>query len=304
MKHQDISNEADELWRLLSEEENWESRYSRNAFEKIDQERLEEEAAAIDLFQPWLHILETSIGWLSAVWAVLAERVYGEENKSKLLLSTWSLLSSSCNYAASVRVLVKSGLDNPARGVARALDEHLAACIAILHQPDLAEGFHSAQDHDTASQFWFKNFNTKRLKKHLNATEKSAGIPPDVSRELRDWRENELNAFSQTIHPNFVAGFMAANPQDARDLEKVGLGIFGKLSANSERTLNHSCKTIMYFSMVGGELLLNGQDSIPPLIEIDETNTSHQDILIGRKALLELNRRYWDYEIYPDSEMS
>ena len=281
-----------ELWNKYFQDAGLKTQYQDNFDEFLDNLRKEEERKACEKFQPWLSLLEDSIQWLGNIWAILHRKISDEESDvTPLLRSTWSLLSSSINHAVAVRSLVISGLDNPARGAARILDEYLCTCIAVLNNPDIAEGFQAAQSPEEASQFWYENFNTKKLKKHLNNVERSVGLEGHISHEFREWRDHELNGFSQVIHPTFVAGVMASGiyePEDSR------LGIFGKLSAASERTLVHACKAFWYFSCFGFMLLFNEHNGVKPLIEFDKNDEMHQMALIGREVIQTINREHWE----------
>lgn len=304
MNVESIRKESLELWDKYFHDAHRESQYDKQFRDFIDNLRKSEEENAETCLQPWLQIFEDEIQWLSNIWGILSRKMDGDGGNDALLLSIWSLVSASCNYAVAVRLLVISGLDNPARSAARSLDEHLCTCIAILNKPELAAGFQSSQFHEEASQFWYENFNSKKLRKHLNAVERSVGLEPHISREFREYRDNELNYFSQTTHPTYLSGVFAANAIDVANTDKVASGIFGKLSASSERTLNHACKSIWYFSRFGFLLLFNDHNGNNPLIELDKEDEMHQMAVIGRDVLQKLNLEYWEYTKYPELENS
>lgn len=233
MNVESIHKKSLELWDKYFRDAHRESQYDKEFRVFIDNLRKNEEENAEAALQPWLQIFEDEIQWLSNIWGILSRKIDADGDNDELLLSTWSLVSSSCNYAVAIRLLVISGLDNPARAAARSLDEHLCTSIAILNKPELATGFQSSQFHADASQFWYENFNNKKLRKHLNAVERNVGLEPHMSKELREYRDNELNSFSQATHPTYLSGVMAANVIDVANTDKVALGVFGKLSASS-----------------------------------------------------------------------
>jgi len=300
MSNKNIIIESKDLWDRYFSDAKRESQYDEEFKKFLDDIRRKEEEKAQNLLQPWLHIYEDCIQWLVNIWGILSRMVDEGEGENALLLSAWSLISSSCNHAISVRLLVKSGLDNPARGAVRALDEHLCACIAILNQPDLANGFHGCQNDEDSSRFWYDNFNTKKLRKHLNAVERSLGVEQHVSWEFREWRENELNYFSQTIHPTFLSGVLATRAVDVEDPNLMVPAVFGCLTAASERTLKHACKSLWYFSCFGFLLLFNEHAGKKPLITLDKEDEMHQMAVVGRKVVQELNFKYWEFTKYPE----
>lgn len=292
-----IRRESLALWSEYFRDAHRDSVYDEEFRCFIDKLRMQAEESSASALQPWLHILEDSIQWLANIWGILSRKIQSSGDNDKLLLSIWSLVSSSCNYAISARLLVISGFDNSARSIVRALDECLCVCITILYRPELAVGFQSSQSHEETSKFWYENFNTKRLRKHLNAVEADLGVEAHISREFREYRDHELSYFSQTIHPSYLAGVMAAHVFD-ENTGDAALGLFGKLSPASERTLSHACKTIWYFSRFGFLLLFNEVNGQKPLVVVDKDDEMHQMVIVGREVLSKLNLRYWQHQTF------
>jgi hypothetical protein len=294
-----IKEESEAYWTEYFQSAQRECQYGRNFQNFLDTIRSEQEKKASDHLQPWLQILEDSIQWLANIWGILSRKMEAANNDA-YLLSAWSLLSNACNLAVSARLLVISGLDNSARGVVRALDEHLCVCIVILNMPELAKGFQASQFHEDASQFWYDNFNTKRLRKHLNSVERDLGVEAHVSKEFRQWRDEELSYFSQSIHPTFLSGVMAANAIDIENTDIVSVAVLGKLTAGSERTLAYACHSMWYFSRFGFLMLFNEHKGKKPLIQLEKEDEMHQMAVIGRDVLQKLNMKYWEHTNYPE----
>lgn len=251
--------------------------------------------------QPWLHILEDSIQWLANLAAIL-DRLNASQRLGNAERAIWAMVGASCAHAVAVRRLVLSGLDTPARAEARILDEHLCACIAFLHDRPLAEAFQRCQTNDEAAQFWFKNLNTKALRKHLNAVERTVGLEPIVSADMRAWRANEVDWFSQGVHPSYLGAAMTTLTLSAENPDAHGPAFLGMASACSDRTLNFTCKSIWYFACFGFMILFNEHDSNPPVIALDKEDEIHQLAVVGRYVIQRLNLKYWEYEIFPAAE--
>lgn len=288
-----IRRESLELWREYFRDAHRVPVYDEEFRCFVDKFRLQAEQGSASALQPWLHILEDSIQWLANIWGILSRKINSHGN-DELLLSVWSLISSSCNYAVSARLLVVSGFDNSARSIVRALDEYLCVCIAVLYRPELAVGFQASQSPEETSRFWYENFNTKRLRKHLNSVEAELGLEPHISREFREFRDYEVSYFSQTIHPTYLAGVMAANVFDESTGETT-FGLFGRLSPASERTLSYACKSIWYFSRFGFLLLFNEVNGNKPLVVVDKDDEMHQVVIVGREVISKLNLKYWQH---------
>ncbi|TDQ75493.1 hypothetical protein [Paraburkholderia silvatlantica] len=297
MTYEEIRNEARELWLQFFRDAWRECQYEAEFAEFIGTHELKSEKKVVDKLQPWLHILDDSIQWLANLWAILDRRAYGQQEVSSQLKCAWVLLGASCAHAVAVRRLVLSGLDGPARAAARALDEHLSACIAMLHDDELAAGFQATESPD---EFWYRNLNTKALKKHLNAVESNCGLDPSISVDMREWRHGELRTFSQTVHPSYLAAALTMKTFAADAPETVANAILGSASAASERTLDFACKTIWYFSRFGFFLIYNGYGGRSAVLQLDKEDEMHQMVVVGRDVLSVLNKKYWEYKIYPE----
>jgi hypothetical protein len=273
-----------------------------NSFVKLIVEREQEsEAIAATHLQPWLHILEDSIQWLANLAAIL-DRLNADSALDNAGRAIWAMTGASCAHAMAVRRLVLSGLDAPARAEARSLDEHLCACIAFLHDRDLAKRFQQCQEKEAAANFWYDHLNTKRLRKHLNAVERAVGLEPIVSVDMRAWRANEIDWFSQAIHPSYLGAALTTRTLSAANPDSHGPAFLGMASACSDRTLNFACKSIWYFACFGFMMLFNEHNSQTPIIQLNKDDEMHQMAVCGRYVLQRLNKKYWSHEIYPATE--
>ena len=275
--------------------------YDSNFAKLIAERERESEQIVGKHLQPWLQILEDSIQWLANLTGIL-DRLNTDEKLENAERSIWALVGASCAHAIAVRRLVLSGLDTPARAEVRTLDEHLCACIAFLHDRKLAEHFQQCQSKKEANQFWYKHLNTKELKKHLNAVEQAVGLEQIISSDMRAWRGNEIEWFSQAVHPSYLGAALATHTLSAADPDVTGPSFLGMASACSERTLHFACKSIWYFSRFGFMMLFNEYKSMLPVISLEKDDEMHQVVVVGRQVLQELNQKYWSYEIFPSAE--
>jgi len=296
-----IRDESLAEWRQGFADACRQSQYDTSFVELLAERERESEAVVGKHLQPWLHILEDSIQWLANLAAIL-DRLNTDGVLNSAERAIWAMVGASCAHAMAVRRLVLSGLDTPARAEARTLDEHLCACIAFLHDRELAERFQQCQTKDDAARFWYENLNTKALRKQLNAVERTVGLEPIVSADMRAWRSNEIDWFSQAIHPSYLGAALTTLTLSAENPDKHGPAFLGLASACSDRTLNFACKSIWYFACFGFMMLFNEHNSQPPVIPVDKEDEMHQLAVVGRYVIQRLNRRYWSHEIYPSAE--
>jgi hypothetical protein len=294
----DIRKEALAEWTQGFADACRQNQYDSNFIDLLAERERDSEAIAAKHLQPWLHILEDSIQWLANLAAIL-DRLNSDGSLNNAEKTIWAMVGASCGHAMAVRRLVISGLDTPARAEARILDEHLCACIAFLHDRELAKQFQQCQSKEDAEQFWYKNLNTKALRKHLNAVERTVKVEPIVSADMRAWRSNEIEWFSQAIHPSYLGAVLTTLTISATDPDRHGVAFLGLASACSDRTLNFACKSIWYFACFGFMMLFNEHNSQPAVIPVNKEDEMHQVAVVGRYVIQRLNRRYWSYEIYP-----
>jgi len=296
MDPKEIRREAKQLWKVYFRDVMRKCQYEKNFGKLLRQQEAQAEKEAIVHLQPWLQILEESIQWLANLAGIL-DRLVDENCKSNSLRMAMVLVGASCTHAVALRRLVLSGLDSPARAILRSLDEHLTACIVLLHDRDLANAFQRAQDLQDASEFWHKNLTTKAINKRLNKIEMELGLDAESSQEIREWRKEEIKTYSQAIHPSYVSAALAMKTMCASEPNTHRISILGRASALSERTLNYACKIIWYFSRLGFLFLFNKYNEFPPFIELDKEDEMHQMVVIGRDVINELNKKYWEFSI-------
>lgn len=301
MDSKEIKKEARELYETYFASVKRESQYNYDFEQLIRQQEKQAEQDVIEFLQPWFQILEESIQWLANLAAIL-DRLIVDSDVSNAHRTAWALVGASCAHSLAIRRLVLSGLDSSARAILRSLDEHLIACIVLLHDRDMAEMFHNAQDINDANRFWYEKLRTKDLSKRLTQIEKELGFDQESSRELREWKQEETKIQSQSLHPAFISSAIAIRPICASDPDSCRTSILGCASALSERTLNYACKSIWYFSRLGFLFLFNELNGKPPYIELKKDDEMYQMVLIGRDVLSKLNLKYWDYEIYREEK--
>ncbi len=298
MNTNEIKKETKDLYDGYFASVNRECQYDDRFEQLINKQENQAKRDVIGYLQPWVQILEESIQWLANLTAIF-DRLISDKAVSNAHRTAWSLIGASCLHSVAIRRLVLSGLDFSAKAILRSLDEHLTACVVLLHDRDMAEMFQTAQDADDANRLWYEKLRTKNLTKRLNQIERDLGFDQEASREMREWRQEEIKIQSQSLHPTYLSSALGVNPICASDQERWKSSILGGASALSERTLNYACKAIWYFSRIGFLFLFNEYNGKPPYIKLRRDDEMHQMVVIGRDVLSTLNLKYWDYECYP-----
>lgn len=297
MNTERIKKEAKDLYQGYFESVNRECQYDDHFDQLIIQHEKQATREIIGHLQPWVQILEESIQWLSNLTAIL-DRLVSDEAVSNAHRAAWALIGASCVHSVAILKLVLSGLDFSARAILRSLDEHLTTCIILLPDREMAEMFQKAQDADDANKFWYENLRAKDLNRRLNQIERELGFDQEASRQMREWRQEEIKIQSQALHPAYLSSALGIQSICVSDPSSCKISILGGASALSERTLNQACKTIWYFSRLGFLFLFNEYNGNPPYIKLKKDDEMYQMVVIGRDVLSKLNLKYWDYECH------
>ena len=282
-----IKDEIEKSWSYFEKKVNFGILYSDDFGEFLSEVQGECNQDIEELLQPWEQVYDEWLHWLSALTVILLEQDRKENNQ--YLKTIFHLTGASTSYANSLRLLLRSGYDTPARSLARILDEHLTTCIVFLYSPTIATEFANCETEKESNHFWFKHLSKDKITKHLNVIEadlaKSKNTTADHSEYFRKWRTTEIKSYSRTIHPSNIGSAMATYTRSLKNPEMYELAIFGQASASSRRTIEFACNSIWYFSIYGSYLLLNSTSDRKPVIKVDSTNRDQAYVVIGKNVM-------------------
>lgn len=199
---------------------------------------------AYSMLEPYIVAFEQCILYLfvSSLWTT--HRIENDRSLAPIAL----LIGAACNFAVSIRRLVLSGLDAPARALLRPFLDHLLACIVLINDDALRHAFTTADDFESAKKFWLKNLTHDKIVAKISETLTNYGLNDEYKKELFDYLQQERQMQSQVIHPgNVGAGASVVDYNDSGDPE---LMLLGKASSNSERTLCSASFFVHLFSVI------------------------------------------------------
>lgn len=286
-----IYDEIDERWRRVYADMHRDPS-PRNGFNELLQEaETEARAATKNALQPQLAFFEFGLEFLSYVHIALSSTdSLGPSNERSR--AAWVLTGSAVSFGVSIRSLVISGLDTPARALLRTYVETLLLCTAVLHDPALGDAYVAADTDAKIKDFWHSTVSPKRLHERINAIEKSIGLEKEVIDQLTDWRREEYEILSQSSHLSFSAAAMTAVTATLSDKEIVAPAIFGLASAHSPRTIFYASATTWYFSRLSNPVLL-GKKAGECAIVLDKENEWHQRLVAARDTLSDVMMKHW-----------
>ena len=111
--------------------------------------------------------------------------------------------------------------------------------------------------------------------------------------ELTEWRRQEYEVMSQSSHLSYLASTMTCLPELIDREEQYGIGIFGRASANSHRTVSYAARMIWYFSRVSYNKIIGSVNSKDSLLTVNKEDENHQSIVIGAEVLSAITLKYW-----------
>lgn len=288
-----IYSEIEELWEECYADAQREPP-GRSAFHDLCQQlRDENRHIGTERLQPWLGILEFGLEWLSYIhFALSNENEIGPRHDN--CRAPWALVGASTAFGLSLRELCLSGFDTRARSLLRSYTESLFLCLATLDDKDLADRYANSEDDARIKDFWHTVASPKNLHVRINELERKYGFPEDLVKEMTDWRRTEYEVLSQSSHLSYLAACMTCLPAQLTDHETHQVGILGRASANSIRTVSYAARTTWYFSRLGFPMIVGKDKDDGGLLQVDKENDWHQRIVIGRDVLSRVTVANWD----------
>ncbi|WP_207621435.1 hypothetical protein [Chelativorans oligotrophicus] len=248
-------------------------------------------AATTTAFQPHLAIFEFGLEFLSYVHIALSSADEpGPSNEHTR--AAWALTGAAVSFGVSIRSLVISGLDTPARALLRTYVETLFLCIAVLHDRALGEAYVAADSDPRIKDFWHSTASPKRLHERIIAIEKKIGLDKDLVDMMTTWRREEYEILSQSSHLSYLAAVLTALSHKLDDEKVVAPALFGVASAHSPRTIFYAAATTWYFSRLSNPVLLGKREGECAIV-LDKENEWHQRMVAARDTLSNVMLKHW-----------
>ncbi|MCP3929940.1 MAG: hypothetical protein GY705_12670 [Bacteroidetes bacterium] len=287
-----VKNEIIELWSKYEKKTPFGKLYFPDISEFLIEVQKECYEEVDQHLQPWSQILDEWIYWIGALALLLEKNAKKCTNGSTI----FKIIGSSVAYANSLRILIRSGYDTPARSLARVLDEHLCASLIFIHYPALAVEFGNCETEDESNHFWYKHLRSKKVTHHLNSIEQELatikGVTADYSEDFRGWRTRAIRNFSRAIHPSNIGAATSTYTNSLSEEGQYKLAIFGQASSASWRTIDFICKSMFYFAVYGTYLLFNDTPRRPAFLKLNSADKEQVFVVIGQDVLTEVMIKY------------
>jgi hypothetical protein len=245
-----------------------------------------------DYLQPWLAIFELGLDWLGEVHLGLNhEQELGPRDPRCRV--PWALIGSATAFGWALRHACLTGFDTPGRALLRTYVESLFLCLAVLYDRSLSDLYQAADTDEKVVTFWHTHASPKNLHRRVIEIEKSLGFDAAHIQEMTAWRRREYEVMSQSSHLSYIAACMTCVPVSIEDEEIHRMGIFGRASANSRRTIGYAARTAWYFCRLSHGKILGVPGDGESLLTLNKDDETHQAIVIGRDVLSAITRKHW-----------
>ncbi|RWL82022.1 MAG: hypothetical protein EOR67_18055 [Mesorhizobium sp.] len=197
------------------------------------------------------------------------------------------------SFGVSIRSLVISGLDTPAKALLRTYVETLLLCVAVLHDRPLGLAYIAADTDAQIKDFWHSVVSPKKLHEKVISIERKIGLDNEIVEGMASWRREEYEILSQSSHLSYLAAALTSLSPELGDEDMFTTAIFGRATKNSHRTIFYAAATTWYFSRLSNQVLL-GKDAAKCAILLDKENDWHQRMVAARDTLSHMMLKFWD----------
>lgn len=284
-----ITEEIDALWSELGKRVQAPLYGDHEVTELLDDVQSECSALGRDSFEPWLAIFQQGIQWLAHLHASL-DSAFRSGAVPKDDRTPIAFIGAASAYAVSVRHLTLSGLDSPARALARVLAESLNLATAVAQDPRLRDSIRAPESPEDVNRYWYENLRPKHMARVLDQAERSLGIDDETRADLRAERESQARWLSQFTHPSWVVSELTCMPISTVDPALHKLGTLGQSTPFSIHTLDTGMKAIWLFARVGYVIVRRTFGDWEP----DRDNDIDVGTVVGHRVFCELVERHWE----------
>jgi hypothetical protein len=290
LREPSIYDEIEEHWRAVFADMNRDPPPRDGFSELLLEAESEARVTSRTAFQPHLAIFEFGLEFLAYVHIALSSTGLGPSNEQTR--AAWALTGSAVSFGVSIRSLVISGLDTPARALLRTYVEALLLCTAVLHDRALGEAYVAADTDTQIKGFWHSTASPKRLHERIIAIEKKTGFDKETIDAMTNWRRDEYEILSQSSHLSYIAAALTTLGLKHGDKKVFAPAMFGLASAHSPRTIFYAAATTWYFSRLSNRVLL-GKKAEECAIVLDRENEWHQRMVAARDTLSDVMLKHW-----------
>lgn len=248
-------------------------------------------SATMTAFQPNIAIFEFGLEFISYVHIVLSSKDAPGPSSGRVR-AAWALTGAAISFGASIRSLVISGHDTPARALLRTYVEALFLCIAVLYDQNLADAYVAAESDEQVKNFWHTKASPKNLHKKIIDIEKQFGLEQQEMDEMKNYRIHEYEALSQSSHLSYAVSVMTIFAEEITKKDHYTFGSFGAASSGLHRTIHYAMVTTWYFSVMTRSVLL-GKEGEKFAILLDKEDEWQQKMWASSQVLSELVLKYY-----------
>ena len=169
-----------------------------------------------------------------------------QDNEDIYERRAYALLSGAiAHYLFCLRQLSVKGLDVGARAICRITSEYIDT-LALLLEKDLAQVFCESQEPEAANKFWHTHLSKGKLSDINDNFYRKLNLSSDQIKEDKKWHREETSVLSSTIHPSFMAAYIASSSGSWEQKNVLG-AYLGGFDYSQFRTIRYILIKILVF---------------------------------------------------------
>ncbi len=238
----------------------------------------------VPTFDAWITVLDEYTSWFISLSATCLTEQKTTSNPTPELKAFSVLFAAITSHLISIRHLVSTGHDLPAKQVLRSLGEYVDLILVLHFKPNLIAEFVKEKNYGKNNDFWHKNISKGKARAVIDQALKQLLFKEqDALDEWKKLRKEEDSILSESVHPSFIACFMSLiGPVNSQLHGNAFLGI---KSETAIRTIRYTIFSLTEFMKIGVLLPFTGNKVHGALVKHDDKNPIHQHVKHGRDVL-------------------
>jgi len=142
----------------------------------------------------------------------------------------------------SIRSLVLSGFDVPAKILMRSVVEYADVLFLLFTRPELVPAYAGVESFEEANQFWHRHLKSLKARKAAYESLSPGAMAGGAFVDLLGYQKQEEELMALSAHGAYVAAWMSSfpgSPASVEDGRIVWPGYLGAVSDHSTRTLDY-----------------------------------------------------------------
>lgn len=239
----------------------------------------------------WLTLLDEALHCLLTMYE-FADELSVEKDVSAITFR--ALLARGCALTVAIRRLIKTGLEDVARIVARSLLENLDLALVCLANRNFAQQYHSALEDERydANEFWREHISGDRLNEKVRRVFSSTNMTEEQVNFYFANRKLSKRQFSGSVHSSAHSALFSDGIPSLSEPGMISTSILGHISLYSPGALSFIVMEVRRFGVIFFHLVTTNNS--PAILRGVKDVPSYANVYAAFLTLQEITERYSD----------